>query len=76
MLKLEQVIEAARELAESLHSDISLCATREEHIRVTTRANSAAGIVWCWRSYYLSLSLKNYAVYQAQLLGNLITSSL
>lgn len=44
MLKLEQVIEAARELAESLHSDISLCATREEHIRVTTRANSAAAL--------------------------------
>jgi hypothetical protein len=44
MLKLEQVIEAARELAETLQSDIALCATREEHIRVTTRANSAAAL--------------------------------
>jgi len=43
-LTIEQVREVARELAESLHSDISLCKTREEHIRVTARANAAAAL--------------------------------
>ncbi len=43
-LTIEQVREAARELADSLHSDIALCTTREEHIRVTARANAAAAL--------------------------------
>jgi len=41
---IEQVREAARELVESLMSDIPLCKTREEHIRVTARANAAAAL--------------------------------
>lgn len=40
----EETIEAARALAEELSEDISKCATREEHIRVTSRANAAAAI--------------------------------
>ena len=40
-LTIEQVREAARELAENLLSDIPLCTTREEHIRVTARTNEA-----------------------------------
>lgn len=40
----EETIEAARALAEELSSDISKCSTREEHIRVTARANAAAAI--------------------------------
>lgn len=43
-LTIEQVREAARELAENLLSDIPLCTTREEHIRVTARANAAAAL--------------------------------
>lgn len=40
----EETIEAARSLAEELSADISKCTTREEHIRVTARANAAAAI--------------------------------
>jgi len=36
--------EAARELAERLAADIPLCRTRDEHIRVTARANEAANL--------------------------------
>ena len=38
-------IEAARELASRLAEDIPLCRTRDEHVRVTARANEAAGLV-------------------------------
>lgn len=34
-------LEAARELAERLAADIPLCRTRDEHVRVTARANEA-----------------------------------
>lgn len=40
----EFLLEAARLLAEGLSSDISLCATREEHIRISSRANAAAAL--------------------------------
>lgn len=40
----EEAIEAARELAEELSKDIQLASTREEHIRVTARANAAAAL--------------------------------
>ena len=40
----EEAIEAARELAEELSNDIKLATTREEHIRVTSRANAAAAL--------------------------------
>lgn len=43
-LTIEQIREAARELAENLLSDIPLCTTRQEHIRVTARANAAAAL--------------------------------
>lgn len=41
---IEQIREAARELAESLLTDIPLAKTREEHIRITARANAAAAL--------------------------------
>jgi len=41
---LERVTEAARELADRLAADIPLCRTRDEHIRVTARANEAANL--------------------------------
>jgi hypothetical protein len=40
----EFLLEAARLLAEGLSSDIALCATREEHIRISSRANAAAAL--------------------------------
>lgn len=42
---LNKILEAAGDLAASLSEDISLCKTREEHVRVTARANEAAAIV-------------------------------
>lgn len=36
-----EAIEAARQLAERLEGDIVLCRTRDEHVRVTARANEA-----------------------------------
>ena len=40
----EFLLEAARELSVQLEKDIPLCRTREEHIRVTARANAAAAL--------------------------------
>lgn len=42
MLKIYRL---ASQLAEELASDIMLCKTREEHIRVTARANAASELV-------------------------------
>lgn len=39
--EITKFLEAARELAEELQLDIQLAKTREEHIRVTARANAA-----------------------------------
>ena len=39
-----KILEAARDLAEQLTADIPLSKTREEHIRVTARANAALEI--------------------------------
>ena len=43
-MTFEEAVEVARELAEHLSDDIQKCSTREEHIRVTARANSAAAL--------------------------------
>lgn len=40
----EFLLQAARDLSEQLSNDISLCSTREEHIRVTARANAAVAL--------------------------------
>lgn len=37
----EDVLKAARDLSDLLQSDIQLSRTREEHIRITARANQA-----------------------------------
>lgn len=39
------VTDMAQELASRLREDIELCKTREEHIRVTARANAAAHLL-------------------------------
>lgn len=40
----EFLLEAARSLSVSLSDDIGLCSTREEHIRISSRANAAAAL--------------------------------
>ena len=40
----EFLLEAASKLATDLSEDIALSKTREEHIRVTARANAAAAL--------------------------------
>lgn len=37
----EQLVELAIQLADRLEEDIKLCRTRDEHLRVTARANEA-----------------------------------
>lgn len=39
--EITKFLDSARELAEQLELDIQLAKTREEHIRVTARANAA-----------------------------------
>jgi hypothetical protein len=41
----QQLMEQAQQLAARLQEDIQLCRTRDEHIRVTARANEAANLV-------------------------------
>lgn len=45
MPDLEEIANLAAVLVEDLQSDIELCKTREEHIRMTARANAAAKLV-------------------------------
>jgi hypothetical protein len=45
MMTAEQLIEEAEQLAARLESDIIECRTRDEHIRVTARANEAANLL-------------------------------
>lgn len=44
MSEISEFQEAARDLATGLTEDIKLSKTREEHIRVTARANSATAL--------------------------------
>ena len=45
------LLEAAEEHADRLRADILLCKTRDEHIRVTARANEAVAIVAQLKSF-------------------------
>jgi hypothetical protein len=40
-----EILEAARELAAKLLTDVNVASTRVEHIRLTARANEAAHLV-------------------------------
>ena len=42
---MTEILKLAAALAEELASDIPLAKTREEHIRVTARANAAANLL-------------------------------
>jgi hypothetical protein len=45
MMTMEQLISDAAQLAKRLESDIIECRTRDEHIRVSARANEAANLL-------------------------------
>lgn len=45
MMTIEQLLQAAAEHAERLEADIVECRTRDEHIRVTARANEALALL-------------------------------
>lgn len=47
-----KILEAAREHAERLAADIPLARTRDEHVRVTARANEAAHILTALENFY------------------------
>jgi hypothetical protein len=51
---LEDILFAAREHAASLLNDVELASTREEHIRLTARANEAESLVSDLQTLYLA----------------------
>ena len=53
-MNLEDILFAAREHAASLLNDVELAATREEHIRLTARANEAENLVADLQTLYLA----------------------
>lgn len=50
---------AAREHADRMTSDLELCSTREEHVRLTARANEAETIANDLYQYIVSLAAAN-----------------
>ena len=59
MMTAEQLIEEAEQLAARLESDIIECRTRDEHIRVTARANEAANLLNGLRQSQLEAGVVN-----------------
>jgi len=53
-MNLEDILYAAREHAASLLNDVELASNREEHIRLTARANEAESLVTDLQSLYLA----------------------
>lgn len=51
---LEDILFAAREHAASLLNDVELASTREEHIRLTARANEAEALVADLQALYIA----------------------
>ena len=45
LTELEEILYTAREHAACLSNDLELAATREEHVRLTTRTNEAENLV-------------------------------
>ena len=53
-MSLDDILYAAREHAASLLNDVELASTREEHIRLTARANEAEALVSDLQTLYLT----------------------
>lgn len=53
MMTIEQIMDLAARHAENQEADIVLCRTRDEHIRVTARANEALQILNMLKTFQL-----------------------
>ncbi len=55
-MDIHDLMTAAREHADRLASDVELCSTREEHVRLTARANEAENIANDLYTYVIALT--------------------
>lgn len=55
-MDIHDLMTAAREHADRLASDVELCSTREEHVRLTARANEAENIANDLYNYVITLT--------------------
>ena len=55
-MDIHDLMTAAREHADRLASDVELCSTREEHVRLTARANEAENIANDLYKYVITLT--------------------
>jgi hypothetical protein len=53
---IDDLVTAAREHADRMASDLELCSTREEHVRLTARTNEAETIANDLYAYIVSLA--------------------
>lgn len=55
-MNIDDLVVAAREHADRMASDLELCSTREEHVRLTARTNEAETIANNLYEYIVSLA--------------------
>lgn len=55
-MNIDDLVVAAREHADRMTSDLELCSTREEHVRLTARTNEAETIANDLYEYIVSLA--------------------
>ena len=55
-MDIHDLMTAAREHADRMASDVELCSTREEHVRLTARANEAENIANDLYNYVITLT--------------------
>lgn len=58
-MNIDDLVVAAREHADRMTSDLELCSTREEHVRLTARTNEAETIANDLYEYIVSLAAAN-----------------
>lgn len=58
-MNIDDLVVAAREHADRMASDLELCSTREEHVRLTARTNEAETIANDLYEYIVSLAAAN-----------------
>jgi len=58
-VNIDDLVVAAREHADRMTSDLELCSTREEHVRLTARTNEAETIANDLYEYIVSLVVAN-----------------
>lgn len=55
-MDIHDLMTAARDHADRMNNDLELCSTREEHVRLTARANEAENIAQDLYDYVVSLA--------------------